>query len=184
MNRGITMAIWILIGLLGLGFLLSFVIELFISPTANTPKKQIKRIREIIDLQPTESIVDLGSGTGTFLLSLCTNGQKAVGFEISPIIILISKINIIYHTLIRKQKCNIQIIPENCLTKDWSQFDVVYCNLSPQLVEIVSEQIKNISETTPNKKTRLYVYKTPLPNLEPTKKHKLSEKVTLFEYEV
>ena len=62
------------------------------APWLPTQKPQSRAALELLDLEAGQTVLDLGSGGGTFLLMAARQGIKGIGYEISPIIWFISKI--------------------------------------------------------------------------------------------
>ena len=87
MNPRFFIAPTVILLLIFLSMFVTYIIELFVSSTESTPKEDIDEIVKRIKAQAGESIADLGSGTGKFLLAVTkANDIRGVGFEFSPIL--------------------------------------------------------------------------------------------------
>lgn len=68
-------------------------VAFFGAPYIPSHKKQVVRaLGELYDLQPTDMLVDAGSGDGVVLRVAATRGAKAVGYELNPLLVLISRL--------------------------------------------------------------------------------------------
>lgn len=77
------------IGVLVLVF--AFVV-FFGAPYLPTKRRQIELALEMLDAQVGRVIVDLGSGDGVFLLAAAKKGATVYGYELNPILCVISKL--------------------------------------------------------------------------------------------
>jgi len=74
---------------------LSFVLGISVysgAPYVPTLKLQIQQALDMLELKPGQLVVDLGSVDGAFLLAAAQRKFKAVGYEINPLLWLISVI--------------------------------------------------------------------------------------------
>ncbi|MBI3283091.1 50S ribosomal protein L11 methyltransferase [Candidatus Curtissbacteria bacterium] len=69
--------------------LFDLVLEL---PYVATDRKKIETIIKFSEIKPGQTVVDLGSGDGRLLIASAKLGAKAVGYELNPFLILITKI--------------------------------------------------------------------------------------------
>ncbi len=69
-------------------FLIPF---LFGAPFEPTSNKKVKNILKLANVKKGEKAVDLGSGDGRIVIELARRGVEAHGFEINPILVLISR---------------------------------------------------------------------------------------------
>jgi len=69
-------------------FLIPFLVGAPFEPTSS---KKIKKILKLAKVKKGEKAVDLGSGDGRIVIALAKKGAEAHGFEINPILVLISK---------------------------------------------------------------------------------------------
>lgn len=70
-------------------FFFSFVL-IFGAPFLPTKKRQIEAAFELLKLKKGETILDLGSGDGRVLRYAAKNGYKGVGYELNPLLYLLS----------------------------------------------------------------------------------------------
>jgi SAM-dependent methyltransferase len=63
---------------------------LFGAPYVPTMKEQQVQALKLLDLKPGQTVLELGSGDGRFLLAAAKQGIKGIGYELNPIMYLIS----------------------------------------------------------------------------------------------
>ena len=64
------------------------------APYVPTKRKDVRRALKLAKLKPGELIVDLGSGDGRLLAEAAERGYRAIGYELSPILVLISRLTL------------------------------------------------------------------------------------------
>ena len=47
---------------------------------------------ELAELKPGQTIIDLGSGDGRFLLAAAKHGYRGIGYEINPFLVVVSRV--------------------------------------------------------------------------------------------
>jgi len=82
---------WILLVVVVVILCFGFVI-LFGPPWVPTLTPQAKRALDMIDLKPGDTLLELGSGDGKILLDAASRGWDAVGIELNPILVVISRL--------------------------------------------------------------------------------------------
>lgn len=113
------MLLWfIVIGAVAvLGFVLPIV---FGPPYIPTLRFNMETALDMLDLKAGQTLLDLGSGDGKILIGAAQRGWKAVGIEVSPILVLISRIRTWKY---RKQ---VRIIWGNYFLTEWPPADAVF----------------------------------------------------------
>lgn len=89
------MSTFLLIGIIipALAGLSWFFIPIFSGiPWVPTLDRRIRKALDLTDLQPGETIYDLGCGDGRVLIAAAKRGARAVGIEISPIHCLVARL--------------------------------------------------------------------------------------------
>ncbi len=72
---------------------LSFGVILLIGPPYLPTLKQTRTdALDLLDLDPGDLFVDLGSGDGTMLVAAAERGLKAVGYELNPFLVIVSRL--------------------------------------------------------------------------------------------
>ncbi len=124
----------------------------------STRNKPLKTIIKFANPKPEEKITDLGSGSAKILLALKDSKAKLYGYEINPILVIISKIKT------RKYK-NIYIRWKNLWKADLKNFNTIiifqFFHLMPRLEK------KILKECKPGTKIISNTWK--FPNLKPAK---------------
>lgn len=67
----------------------AFVIA-FGAPYLPTLSPQVKTALDLIDLQPGETLLELGSGDGRVLMAAAERGINGIGYELNPLLVLYS----------------------------------------------------------------------------------------------
>lgn len=135
-------------------------------------KRDVRRLLKLAQAGPTDIVYDLGSGDGRILITAVKEFKvgKCVGFEISLLPYIISKIKILALGLNKK----IKIIPKNLYNQDISQAKVVTCFLFPNTMKKLAPKFQK--ELSPG--TRIVSYAFPIPELKLVKKDKPNQKTT------
>ena len=58
------------------------------APWLPTRHKQVEQALDLLDLQPGQTMIDLGSGDGKVLAAAARRGWRGIGYEINPILYL------------------------------------------------------------------------------------------------
>jgi len=93
---------------------------LFGPPYVPTLRLNMEAALELLDLKPGQTLLDLGSGDGRILIAAAKRGWNAVGIEVSPFLVIISRIRTWKY---RKQ---IRIIWGNYFLTKWPEADGVF----------------------------------------------------------
>lgn len=130
----------LMVGILGF---IAFIMFSFrdVVPFVPTPKKLIRQMIELADIKDNERIVDLGSGTGRILIKAAKRHKKnlLVGIEKSFTLRLVSKFFLFFHPFIKKR---IQIINEDFFNANLTQFEVIFCFLTPEGMRRLTPKFK------------------------------------------
>lgn len=110
---------WIIYPLVALFGCFAFVL-LFGAPYLPTLRKQVDTALDLLDLQPGQRLIELGSGDGRILLAAAKRGYHADGYELNPILVAISKWRI------RKYKHLATVHWGNYWTADWGKTDGIF----------------------------------------------------------
>ncbi|MCX6812988.1 MAG: 50S ribosomal protein L11 methyltransferase [Candidatus Azambacteria bacterium] len=162
--------------LLILGAIFTAYASLIGAPFLPTPKHIIKEILKEANLKSGEKLYDLGSGTGQVLvIAEKFFGANTVGFELSPIFYLISKLNLFFNNTRSSQ-----VFLKNFYNQNISDADVVFAYLIPRSMNKL--ELKFIREL--KKGTRIISYAFAIKNWEPKKILKKERMPPVFIYEI
>ncbi len=140
--------------------LFGFVV-LFGAPYLPTLKKQTKTALDLLDLKEGQTILELGCGDGRVLKAAAQRGQKAVGYELNPLLVIIAWFNTFGY------RNSVTIIWGNYWTKAWPEADGVFVFLLDKYMEKLD---KKIMQQYPDKKIKLVSFAFRIPNKKPAAK--------------
>lgn len=118
--------------------LFSFVV-LFGAPYVPTLRDNMMAAFDLLDLRPGETLIEVGSGDGRMLLEAARRGYHAVGYELNPLLVILSR----WRT--RKYTDKVQIIWGNAFKKQWPEAQGVYvfgvAFIMPKLYKKITQEI-------------------------------------------
>ena len=158
--------------------ILNFLIIIFISTIAFTPRQLIKEILEHMNLDSKDTLSDLGVGDGRIVIQakkLFNTNSKSM--ELSPIMLSIAKFK---RLLARVNDRDIEINLDSFTNQDFSEITKIYCYLNSKALVALSHALSHLLKPG----TLVYSYANPLPNLTPIKTIVLSNKKSLYLYRV
>lgn len=132
----------------------------------------LKRMIELITIQPGEKAADLGSGDGRIAIALAKAGARAEGYEINPLLVLVSRKNI-QNASVTKQAI---VHWKNFWKQDLSAFQVVTLFGMPHMMKklqdklqkelkpgarVISHQFKFPDWSVARQESQLYLYRIP-----------------------
>lgn len=135
------------------GLFIFFAITIFLSsfwgaPWVISSRKAIRQMLNIADLQPGETLIDLGSGDGRVLISAAQDYKaNAIGIEIDPLRWLISNVFIWRRGLSKSAK----VVWGDIFRADFSQADVITLYLTRE----TNLKLKPLFEQTLRPGTRI-----------------------------
>ncbi|HTE21682.1 MAG TPA: hypothetical protein VK674_01430 [Candidatus Limnocylindria bacterium] len=142
--------------LLALFFVLIFGFVIFFgAPYLPTLSKQKHIALQLLDLDPGQTLLELGSGDGTMVLAAAQKGIRVIGYELNPLLVLIS----IFRT--RKYRKQVRIIWGNFWWQVWPRTDGVYVFLLDRYMEKLD---KKITQNYPEQKVKLASFTFKIPN--------------------
>ena len=142
---------------------------LFGAPYLPTRKKWAKEALELAKVGKNDTVVDLGSGDGVILKLVAEQGAYGIGYEISPVWWLISKIRLMKyggHTLVK-------------LSNYWHidlpiQTTVVYAFCVERDAKKLEKYLIEQAEKVKAQKLRVVAFGFSLPTKKPTNKNKVA----------
>lgn len=160
----IFLAVWVLIML----FFLFTVLKGFPAMIAVGPipahKKGIIKALELARIKPDEKFYDLGCGDGRVLVEAVKRYDcQGVGYDLVPPYYLLARLRAMLSG--KSEKINIRM--ENIFKADLENADVIFCFLTPGLMEKMGEYIK---QKKLKKGARIVSYAFSMKNYEPEQK--------------
>lgn len=139
-----------------------FTFDLFLDlPYVATERKKIDTIIKLAKIKNRETVVDLGSGDGRLLFAAASAGAHAIGYEINPLLVVLT----IIHAKLKGLLDQIEIKPQNLWRADLAVADVIFVygrrKNMPKFEEFIYQNAK--------KGTRVVVNTNPFLNKRPQK---------------
>jgi SAM-dependent methyltransferase len=93
---------------------------LFGAPYVPTLRKERRDALELLKLKKGQRVLELGSGDGSFLIEAAATGLSATGYEINPLLVLVTKW--------RARKCEgtVKVVWGNFWKADFSGYDGIF----------------------------------------------------------
>jgi ribosomal protein L11 methylase PrmA len=142
---------------------LIFIFPIFLGfgPFLPSKKQVILKALKLANLKENECLFDLGCGWGNVLfVAQKYFGAKVVGFEISPVLFLLAKLNLLLNRVKGK------IYWQDFFKADLKEADVIFLYLTPPILKKLEEKLKK--ELMGSKK-RVVTVSSPLPSIKPEK---------------
>lgn len=152
--------------------ILMFGLVIFVGPPyLPTFNKQITVALRLLDLQPGETLLELGSGDGRVMRAAAKRGLKVVGIEVNPLLVLVSLLVTLKY---RKQ---VRVIWGSYWGGPWPRADGIFTFMLPKYMGKLSDRI----EKWCSKDIKLASFAFAIPNKEYVTK---KDGVFLYEYKV
>ena len=143
-------------------------VVLFGPPYVPTLSTQVQTALDLLHLQPGQTLLELGSGDGRVLRAAAQRGLKAVGYELNPLLVLISRLCTWRY---RKQ---IKVVWGN-YWRDWPPAEGIFTFMLPRYMARLDQRIA-AWHTQP---VKLATFAFAIPYKQPAKKR---HGVFLYEY--
>ncbi len=115
-----------------------------------TRRAQVETAIKLLGLKKGQTIIDIGSGDGVVLKVAAQKGIKGVGYELNPIMWLISKIRL------RKYKDIVRVELGDFWTKKLPKCDGVFLFLTTPYMKKMEKKL--VSELKPKTKVASYAF--------------------------
>jgi hypothetical protein len=164
------MLLWTVLILSLIVFSFGFVV--FVGPPyLPTLSKQKITALDMLNLQPGETLLELGSGDGRVMLAAAERGLKVVGIELNPLLVIISLI------VTRKYHKQVRVIWGTYWGEPWPRADGIFTFMLSRYMPRLDERItKWLPE---GKAIRIASFAFAIPGKEPVEKR---DGVYLYEY--
>lgn len=117
----IVLVVFLLLFVILAFFMLAFDVFLDL-PYVATDRKKIETIIKFAQIKPGQTVVDLGSGDGRLLFASAQNGAKVIGYELNPLLILLT----IIHAKLKGLSKQIVVYRKNLWKVDLKVADVIF----------------------------------------------------------
>lgn len=145
---------------------------IFGAPYAATRERKMNIMLDLLNLTTKDKFVDLGSGDGRFVIAAAKKGAESYGYEMNPVLVMISRNNIRKEKLSNKAKIywksywNVNLREYNTA----AVFGIKH--IMPSLGKKLKKELKSGSRIVSNhfkfpnwqeseRKENLYLYKKP-----------------------
>jgi 16S rRNA A1518/A1519 N6-dimethyltransferase RsmA/KsgA/DIM1 with predicted DNA glycosylase/AP lyase activity len=116
-----------LIELIAIVCALTFGLVLLVgAPYVPTLRKQIGTALDLLDLQPGETLLEIGSGDGRVMRAAAQRGLNVVGIELNPLLVVVSWLVTFRY---RKQ---VRVIWGSCWNVSWPKADGIFTFMLPR----------------------------------------------------
>jgi 16S rRNA A1518/A1519 N6-dimethyltransferase RsmA/KsgA/DIM1 with predicted DNA glycosylase/AP lyase activity len=112
------------------------------APYLPTMTSKIEVSLDLLNLVPGEVLLELGSGDGSVLIAAAKRGLKGVGYELNPLLVIVSKIRC------RKYK-NVDIIWGDYWQKQWPDSDGLFVFLLDKYMKKLDNKVIQYKSETP-----------------------------------
>jgi SAM-dependent methyltransferase len=125
-----------MIWLVALLVLLCFAgVVLFGAPYVPTLRPQIEIALDLADLEPGQTLLELGSGDGRMLVAAAKRGFNAVGYELNPIMAAVCWLRT------RRYRKQIKVIWGDFWRQNWPPTEVIFVFLLPKFMPKLNKKI-------------------------------------------
>ena len=120
----------VVVVLLCFGFVL-----LFGAPYLPTLNDQVKNAFELADIQPGQTLLELGCGDGKVLVAAARRGYKAIGYELNPLLFIICWLRT------RRYSGQVEVYWGDFWTRPWPQADAIFVFLLQKYMKRLDTKI-------------------------------------------
>lgn len=139
-----------------------YAIDLFLDlPYVGAKRHQIATIIKLAQIKNNETVIDLGSGDGRLLIAAASAGAYAIGYELNPFSVLISRL----HIYLKGLSENIMVHRQNMWRADLKVADVIFV----YSLKVKIKKFEDFIYQNARSGTRVVVNTNPFPNKKPVK---------------
>lgn len=145
------------------GIILIFGAVLFVGPPfVPTLTKQMETALDLLDLQPGQTLIELGSGDGRVAQAAADRGLRVIGYELNPFLVLISRIRC------RKYGQQVKIVWDDLWKAKWPDADGIFTFMLQRQMHRLDQRIETWRQDRP---VRLASFAFHIPDRAPTSKY-------------
>src|SRR5688572_23097228 len=104
-------------------------------PYLPTLRKQLNSALDLLDLQPGQTLLELGSGDGRVLRAAAKRGLRVVGVELNPVLVLVS------YLITWKYRGRVRIVWASYWGPKWPEADAIFTFMLPKYMGKLDERI-------------------------------------------
>lgn len=160
---------WLLLVLLAAVMLFGFVV-FFGPPYLPTLRGNMDTALDMLELNPGETMLELGSGDGRVLVAAARRGAQVVGIELNPLLVIISWLRT------RRYRKQVRIVWGSYFSVKWPAADAIFTFMLPRQMIQLDRHIENWRG---KKSVRLASYGFEIPG---KKSAAVRDAVFLYEY--
>lgn len=163
----------IVIVLLAIGFVFfsfSFVL-LFGAPFLPTLKQQVNEALNLLDLQPEQTMLELGCGDGRVMVAAAQRGLNVIGYELNPILAFVAWVRT------RRYRNHTIVIWGDFWRASWPSADGIFGFILPRYMTKLHNKIIQY----PYRPIRVASFAFTIPGEKPTR---ISKGIFLYEYHI
>lgn len=139
----------------------------FGAPYLPIRKRELDTTLDLAKLKPGETLVDLGSGTGTVLIAAAQRGANAIGYELNPLLWLWS------YARTRRYRKQVSVRLQNYWLVRLPEADVIYTFLLTRYMNKLDRKLE--AELTRPTRVLCHVFELPRKPIAKTKNSFLYE---------
>lgn len=122
--------------------ILSFGLVVFFgAPYLPTLNNQKIAALELLSLKPGQTLIEAGSGDGRVLKAAAERGLYAVGYELNPLLVIISWF------VTMKHRDKVRIVWGNYWSKNWKEADGVYVFLYTKYMKKLDDKLSKLGKS-------------------------------------
>jgi 16S rRNA A1518/A1519 N6-dimethyltransferase RsmA/KsgA/DIM1 with predicted DNA glycosylase/AP lyase activity len=132
-------------------------------------RPQIKLALEFLNLQPGQTLIELGCGDGRVLLAAAQQGVKVVGYELNPLLFIICWLRT------RRYRRLVKVRLADFWRADWPPADAIFGFILPKYMPKLDKKIMQENRTP----IKVVSFAFPIPGRKPVKQQ---DGVYLYKY--
>jgi SAM-dependent methyltransferase len=128
---------WMVLCVLALVLCFGFVL-LFGAPYLPVLRPQMETALDLIDLQPGQTLLELGCGDGKVLVAAAQRGLNVIGYELNPLLALLAWLRT------RRYRRQVRVVCGNFWSGDWPPADGIFVFLLDRFMVRLDARISGL----------------------------------------
>ena len=160
--------VWLVV--IGIVLLICFAgVLLFGAPYLPTLGSQIDTALELADLQPGQTLLELGCGDGRVLIAAAKRDMHVIGYELNPLLAAIAWLRT------RRYRSRVRVVWGNFWQRQWPEVDAAFTFLLPKYMDKLDARCKDYE----HRRLKLVSFAFTIPGKKPSKQR---NGVYLYDY--